>query len=35
LLAAPAAGLTMVTPSGHRIDGLTLEQVVALLRELA
>jgi hypothetical protein len=33
--ASPVAGLTVTTPSGHRVDGLTLEQVVALLRELA
>lgn len=27
--------LALVAPSGHRIEGLTLEQAVALLRELA
>lgn len=29
------SGLTVVTPAGYRIEGLSLEQVVALLRELA
>jgi hypothetical protein len=33
--AAVESGLTVVAPSGHRIEGLTLEQVVALLQELA
>jgi hypothetical protein len=32
--AAASAGLSLVAPSGHRIEGLTIEQVVALLREL-
>lgn len=31
----PAMGLALVTPSGHRVEGLVLAQVVALLRELA
>jgi hypothetical protein len=32
---ASSAGISLVAPSGHRIEGLTLEQAVALLRELA
>jgi hypothetical protein len=31
----PPSGLTVVMPTGHRIEGLGLEQVIALLRELA
>ena len=30
-----SGGLTLVTPSGHRVEGLEIAQVVALLRELA
>src|SRR5262245_50442099 len=30
-----AAGISLVAPSGHRIEGLTIEQAAALLRELA
>jgi hypothetical protein len=29
------AGLTVVAPSGHRVEGLSLAQVAELLRELA
>jgi len=28
------SGLAVVTPTGHRVEGLGLEQVIALLREL-
>lgn len=31
----PVTSLTVVTPSGHRVEGLGLTQVVALLREIA
>jgi transposase len=30
-----SSGLTLVSPSGHRLEGLSLEQAVALLRGLA
>jgi hypothetical protein len=30
-----SGGLTLVAPSGHRIEGLVLEQVTTLLREFA
>jgi hypothetical protein len=30
-----ASGLSLVAPSGYRIEGLALDQIVALLRELA
>jgi hypothetical protein len=31
----PVTSLTVVTPSGHLVEGLGLTQVVALLREIA
>ena len=30
-----SSGLSMTAPSGHRVDGLALAQVIVLLRELA
>jgi hypothetical protein len=30
-----ACGLSVVSPSGHRVEGLTLDQTIALLRALA
>jgi hypothetical protein len=30
-----ASGPTLVTPSGYRVEGLAVEQIAALLRELA
>lgn len=32
---AATCGLVLVTPTGHRVEGLALEQVTTLLRELA
>lgn len=34
-MALSSSGVVLVTPSGYRIEGLALEQVAALLRELA
>ena len=34
-IAFGSSGLSFVTPSGHRVDGLVLAQVIVLLRELA
>lgn len=31
---ATSSGLTLVSPSGHRIEGLSVEQAAMLLREL-
>lgn len=31
----PSAGPTVVTPSGYRVEGLAVEQIAVLLRELA
>jgi hypothetical protein len=30
----PSSSVVLMTPSGYRVEGLTVEQVVALLREL-
>ena len=32
---AASGAVVLVAPSGHRVEGLTLDQVAALLRELA
>lgn len=32
---SPSVGLVLVAPSGHRVEGLQVEHVVMLLRELA
>jgi hypothetical protein len=34
-IALSSSGVVLVTPSGYRIEGLAMEQVAALLRELA
>lgn len=33
--APPFGGRVVVTPSGHRVEGLTLSEIAVLLRELA